>query len=84
MHLDTDFLQEVELLTMFNLNTSQEGIKIHHEASPERISAGKRLFAKDLISQLDGGYLTPLGQQAAEHIQALVRLLDTKAAEPTE
>ena len=75
MHLDSNFLQEVELLTMFNLNTSQEGIKIHHEALPERISAAKRLFDKGLISQLDGGYLTPLGQQAAEHIQALVRLL---------
>lgn len=78
MHLDSNFLQEVELLNMFNLNTSQEGIKIHHEASPERISAGKRLFDKGLISQPDGGYLTPLGQQAAEHIQAMVQLLDIK------
>jgi uncharacterized protein (TIGR02647 family) len=33
------------------------------------------LFAKGLITQQDGGYLTPLGQQAAEHVQALVRLL---------
>ena len=76
MHLDNNFHQEVELLTFFNLSTSHEGIKIHHEASSERISAAERLFAKGLITQKDGGYLTPLGQQAAENVQALVRLLN--------
>jgi len=76
MHLNNDFHEEVELLTLFNLNTSQEGIKIHHEASPERISAAERMFEKGLTTQTDGGYLTPLGIQAAEHVQALVMILN--------
>ena len=32
-------------------------------------------FAKGMITQADGGYLTPLGQQVAEQAQALVTLL---------
>jgi len=75
MYLDKNFHEELELLTLFNLNTSQEGIKIHHEASKERISAAQRIFDKGLSTQMDGGYLTPLGIQAAEHVQALVMLL---------
>jgi hypothetical protein len=29
-----------------------------------------------MITQADGGYLTPLGQQTAEHAQTLVTLLE--------
>jgi uncharacterized protein (TIGR02647 family) len=75
MHLSDDFLKELELLSLFNLHSSQEGLKIHHEAAPERISAAKRLFEKNIITLEDGGYLTPLGIEAAEHTQALVTML---------
>ncbi len=75
MTLTPALLEELELLNMFNLNTTQQGIKIHHDASPGKVEAGKRLFAKGMITQADGGYLTSLGQQVAEQAQTLVALL---------
>jgi len=75
MPLTPDLLEELELLNMFTLNTTQQGIKIHHDAAPEKIAAGKRLFEKGMITLPDGGYLTPLGQQTCEHAHALVDML---------
>ena len=75
MHLSTEFSEELELLNLFNLESSLEGLKIHHQAAPERIASAKRLFDKNLITLSDGGYLTTLGIEAAEHAQALVRIL---------
>jgi uncharacterized protein (TIGR02647 family) len=75
MSLTPDLLDELELLNMFSLNTTQQGIKIHHDAAPSKIAAGKRLFAKGMITLPDGGYLTPLGQQTSEHAHALVDML---------
>lgn len=80
MHLSTEIVAELELLNLFSLDSSQEGLKIHHEASPERIASAKRLFTKGLSTQVDGGYLTPLGIEAAEHAQAVIRLLNTGSA----
>jgi len=77
--LNEEFAADVELLNLFELDSSQTGLKIHHVASPERIASAKRLFESDLTTQLDGGYLTPLGIRAAEHAQALIRIL-----KPTE
>jgi uncharacterized protein (TIGR02647 family) len=75
MHLDQNFLDEVELLNLFDLHSTLEGLKIHHEAAPERISAAKRLHAKNITTLEDGGFLTPLGREAAELAQALVVML---------
>lgn len=75
MHLNKEFLEELELLNLFNLESSLEGLKIHHQAAPERIASAKRLFEMKLITLADGGYLTPLGIEAAEHTQALIRIL---------
>lgn len=74
-HFSEALIHEVELLTLFSLSSTLEGIKIHHEADPARIAAGESLFAKGLTTQSDGGYLTPLGVEAAEHAQSLVSLL---------
>lgn len=79
MNLSQEFLQDLELLNFFNLESSQGGIKIHHEAAPERIVSAKRLFQKNFITLEDGVYLTPLGIEAAEHTQALVTMLQVKA-----
>jgi uncharacterized protein (TIGR02647 family) len=76
MSLTPAMLEELELLNMFNLDTTTQGIKIHHDATVGKISAGKRLYAKGMITQEDGGYLTPLGQQTAEHAKVLVALLN--------
>ncbi|TQV88102.1 TIGR02647 family protein [Aliikangiella coralliicola] len=75
MALTPDLLAELEILNLFNLNTTQAGIKIHHTASPNAISAAQRLYDKGIISQSDGGYLTDRGVETAEHVQQLVSLL---------
>ena len=78
MHLSTDFLEEMELLNLFDLDSSLGGLKIHHQADPARIASARRLFDKQLITLADGGYLTALGIEAAEHAQALVTLLQAR------
>ena len=75
MSLNTDLLVEIEVLNMFNMNTTQQGLKIHSDADPEKIAAGKRLFTKGMTTQDDGGYLTPLGLEAAELAQSLLTML---------
>jgi uncharacterized protein (TIGR02647 family) len=66
---------ELEILALFNLDSSQEGLKIHQTAAPKAIAATQRLFDKELITQNDGGYLTSLGRDAAQHVQTLLTIL---------
>lgn len=80
MNYHAELVAELNLLNQFDLSTTQTGIKIHHDASPEVIAAAQRLFNKGLISQIDGGYLTDLGHQAAEHSQSLVSILTSPVA----
>ncbi len=75
MNFTPELVDEINLLTQFNLKNELDGIKIHHEAAPELISAAKRLFDKGITSQQDGGYLTVLGRKAAEHAQDLRLIL---------
>jgi uncharacterized protein (TIGR02647 family) len=71
-----DILEELDLLARYNLATTLEGIKVHQHTAPEAIiAATQRLYKKGLISQEDGGYLTSLGREAAEHTQAVLRIL---------
>lgn len=70
-----ELLEELQLLSLFPVSSLQEGLKIHSDAFPVRIEAARRLFAKGLITQDDGGYLTPLGQEAAEQVQSLKTIL---------
>lgn len=72
-----DLVEELNILVRYNLNTTLEGIKVHKSAAPaEIIAATQRLYDKGLISQVDGGYLTSLGHEAAEQAQALLNLLN--------
>ncbi len=77
MSLTPDMIEELEVLTLFNLSTTQEGIKVHASAEKTLIAATKRLHKKGLISQADGGYLTGLGHDAAQHAQDLLTILET-------
>lgn len=70
-----DLIDEMELLLQFNLDTTLEGIKVHSTAEATTIQAAKRLHNKGLITQEDGGYLTDLGRETAEHTQAAMTLL---------
>jgi uncharacterized protein (TIGR02647 family) len=72
-----ELLEELNVLLRFDLATNQQGIKIHKDASTTVIEAASRLHAKGLLSQIDGGYLTPLGRDAAEHAQTLLSILTT-------
>ena len=58
-----------------NLDSSQEGLKIHQTAAPKAIAAAQRLFEKELIDQPDGGYLTSLGRDAAQNVQTVLTIL---------
>ena len=77
MSFTPENIEELDLLLLFDLSTSQAGIKIHKTANPAAIAAAHRLFYKGLVTQEDGGYLTNLGIVAAEHAQALFTLLNT-------
>jgi len=77
--LTTELLAELELLNLFDLNSTQGGLKIHQDAEPAKIAAAKRLFDKGIITRDDGGYLTDRGVETAEHVQVLVKMLLAEA-----
>ncbi len=70
-----EMLDELNVLRLYNLESMQEGIKIHSTAAPAMVAAAERLFNKGMVDQKDGGYLTPRGQEAAEHAKAILGLL---------
>ena len=80
MAYTSEIIAELEILSLFNLANTSEGIKVHHTAAPGAVAAAKRLHDKGLTSQPDGGYLTSLGLDAAEHAQALLRILQPQHA----
>lgn len=77
MTIKQELVDEIELLLRYNLDTTQEGIKVHNSAREGLVSATKRLYKKGLVDSEDGGYLTDLGHEAAEHTQAALRILSS-------
>lgn len=77
MSYTTKLVDETNMLILFDLSNGQEGIKVHASAGDASIEATKRLYEKGLITQKDGGYLTGLGVDAAEHAQSLLTILTT-------
>lgn len=75
-----DLVNELNALIRFNLDSGQQGIKVHKTADAEVISAVQRLYAKNLVTQADGGYLTSLGREAAEHAQTMLGFLTAGVA----
>ena len=69
-------IAELDLLLLFDLSSAQAGIKIHKTAKPAAIAAARSLYEKGFITQDDGGYLTNLGIEAAEHAQTLFTQLN--------
>ena len=68
---DQDMLDELNLLVKFPTDSLLQGLKIHHDASQSMVNAASRLYAKGLITQPDGGYLTDLGIDLADHSRQL-------------
>ena len=78
MHYKKELVDEINVLALFDITNGQEGLKVHSSASDDSIEATIRLYDKGLITQKDGGYLTDLGIDAAEHVQSLLTILSTK------
>jgi uncharacterized protein (TIGR02647 family) len=70
-------LAELDVLMLFESPSGLEGIKIHKNADAAVIAAAKQLYEGGFITQVDGGYLTPLGAQAAEHAHSLYLMLNS-------
>ncbi|MAN53295.1 MULTISPECIES: TIGR02647 family protein [Marinimicrobium] len=76
MNFFEDHLNELNLLALFDSASSQEGLKVHqHSADPAMVAAAEQLHQKGLITQKDGGYLTPLGSDVVEHVQKIQAVL---------
>lgn len=71
MPFNSELTQELNLILKFPDKSLMQGLKIHNDADPEVISAAKRLHEKGIISLPDGGYLTDLGHDLAEHAQII-------------
>ena len=74
-------LAELDVLLHFQSPSGLEGIKIHKSADAAMISAAQRLYEGGFITQVDGGYLTPLGVQAAEHAHSLFLMLNSASSD---
>lgn len=80
MSFTSELFDEIHVLNLFDLANHQEGIKIHAtSADKNAVTAAKRLFDKGLVTQEDGGYLTPLGLEAAENSQKLLMILKAES-----
>lgn len=75
-----NLIAELEILALYNLDNHQEGLKVHNNATSRAQGAIMRLHEKGLVSAPDGGYLTSLGLDAAEHAQALLTILCPQTA----
>ncbi|MDH5570368.1 MAG: TIGR02647 family protein [Gammaproteobacteria bacterium] len=75
MPFTNEQITEMEVLLHYNIDNTLEGIKVHKTARPEVIEATRRLYQKGMLTLEDGGYLTDLGHETAEHAQALLTLL---------
>lgn len=75
--LSPALIDEVNTLLLYDVTDPQVGIKVHKEAGQAKIDAAKRLHDKGLVTQPDGGYLTILGREAAEHLNMAHTILTT-------
>ena len=80
MTFTPEMIAELDLLLKFPMKSLMQGLKIHQDAEPEVIKAAKRLFNKGIVTQADGGYLTDLGHDLAEHVQ----IMQSTLAHPTK
>ena len=78
MPLTPEITEELNVLTHFRSATMLDGIKVHHSAGDDMVAATRRLFDKGLVTQQDGGYLTNLGREVVEHLDAVLRIVNSK------
>ena len=78
MVFSDDMMAELNLLLKFPTKTLMQGLKIHQDANPSMIEAAQRLYAKGVISQPDGGYLTDFGHDLSDLALKLKLALSSK------
>ncbi len=71
MPFNQNLTDELNLILKFPDQSLMQGLKVHHDADTSMIDAAKRLHLKGIISQPDGGYLTDLGHDLAEHAKVI-------------
>ncbi|MFT5278270.1 MAG: hypothetical protein ACI8VI_001914, partial [Granulosicoccus sp.] len=69
MPFNTELTEELNLILKFPNKSLMQGLKIRNDADPSMVSAAQRLFDKGIVSKPDGGYLTDLGHDLADHAQ---------------
>ena len=80
MPFQPELIEELNMIVRFKPDSIQEGLKVHSNAAPDVIAATQRLYDKGLISQPDGGYLTDLGHELAQHAQSVLNILQSPPA----
>lgn len=75
MHLDSELIEELNLLSRYRMSSSTGGIEVGQAAEPGVAAAAKRLFDKGMVERADGGNLTDSGREAVEHLSRLVNKL---------
>lgn len=74
--LRQEILEEIALLNQFNIESINQGIKVHsHVASEATVAAAARLFDKGMTDHVDGGYLTDRGIETAQLAKQLIAVL---------
>lgn len=76
MPFTKELTEELNLILKFPHKSQLQGLKIHHDADPSTVAAAQRLFDKGIVSQPDGGYLTNLGHDLAEHATVIQSALN--------
>lgn len=71
MPFNKELTEELNLILKFPNKSLMQGLKVHNDADPALVAAAKRLFEKGVVSEPDGGYLTDLGHDLAEHAQVV-------------
>ncbi len=67
MPFNQELTEELNLILKFPNKSLMQGLKVHNDADPSMVAAAQRLFKKGIVNQPDGGYLTDLGHDLAEH-----------------
>ncbi len=77
MPFQPELIEELNMIVRFKPDSIQEGLKVHSDATPQVVAATQRLYDKGLVTQPDGGYLTDLGHELAQHTQSVLNILQS-------
>ena len=74
------FIQDLALLARYDLTNLELGIKLHQDSDPELRESALRLYQKGVITEADGGFLTPFGVSLLEYLDHLLNALTDEVA----